>query len=66
MFVKFGFPLDMDKSVEIKSDMVNHPSATKFPEHVDHFISEEITHGAIIGPFDTPPFDLHVSPFMSK
>ena len=66
MFIKFGFPLDIDRKVKIQSELVNHPSATKFSDHVDHYIEEEMAHGAIIGPFDSPPFDLHTSPFMSR
>ena len=66
MFVKFGFPLDINNTAILKSDLINHPSATKFSEHIDHYIAEEKAHGALLGPFNDPPFDLHISPFMSR
>ena len=65
-FVKFGFPLDIKKDCEIKNEEINHPSALNFPTHVDHYLSEEKSHGAILGPLDTPPPDFHVSPFLSR
>ena len=62
-FIKYGFPLDVDRNFTIISDKINHKSATLYPEHVDHYLKEEIKHGAILGPFDKPPIDLHTSPF---
>ena len=46
MFTKFGFPLDIDKNGHFESDLVNHPSTTQFPDHVEHYIAEELKHGA--------------------
>ena len=48
------------------SDLINHASANKFPTHVDHYLSEELRHDAILGPFETPPIPLHTSPFLTR
>ena len=66
LYVKFGFPLDIDENKVIKSDMKNHASATKFGTHVENYIKEEISHSAMLGPFDVPPIDLHISPFLTR
>ena len=44
----------------------NHASASKFSQHVDAYIKEEVSLGAMLGPFDRKPFALHVSPFMTR
>ena len=66
MFTKFGFPLDLDPNVSLESDLINHPSAINFPDHIEHYIAEEQLHDGLLGPFDTPPFPIHTSPFMSR
>ena len=66
-FVKFGFPLDIRDHSNIRSDFINHPTPTNFPEHVHHYIETEKKHGAPLGPFLTPPVNnLHVSPFICR
>ena len=55
LFIKFGFPLDITPGAKLNSEEINHPSAEKFPTHVEHYIKEEIRHGALLGPFQTPP-----------
>ena len=45
----------------------NHISALAFPQDIDAYLKEEISHGAIFGPFKHPPFnDFHTSPFMTR
>ena len=66
MFVKYGFPLDVIDKPKLKSELLNHRSALEYPEHVEHYIQEEISHEAMAGPFEEPPFDLHISPFMTR
>ena len=34
-----------------ESTLANHPSAISFSEHVDYYITTELEHGAIAGPF---------------
>ena len=65
-FIKFGFPLDLQPNSQIISTKINHKSATANPDHVDQYIREEISHDAMLGPYDTPPFELHTSPFMTR
>ena len=36
-----------------------------YSEHIDKYLQDEIQFGAIYGPFDSKPFPLHVSPFMT-
>ena len=56
----------MSEENNLKSDPTNHPSAEKFPDHVEHYLKEEMGHEAIIGPFENPPIPLHTSPFMTR
>ena len=67
MFVKYGFPLDKDRSKKILSDQTNHKSALLNPTHVDKYLKEEMAHDAIIGPFEKPPFPVHpFLPFLTR
>ena len=59
--IEFGFPLDFDRSCSLSSSDNNHTSAVKYPSHV-----AELNHNAIYGPLDSPPFPLHVSPFITS
>ena len=62
--LKFGFPLDFDRDlVSIKE---NHASAVKFAEHVDEYIKDELSQGAMLGPFDQKPVHLHISQLMTR
>ena len=64
--LEFGFPLDFDTNTVLTSTEENHASATQFVSHVETYIKKEIKHGAILGPFEHKPIDLHVSPFMTR
>ena len=64
--LEFGFPLDFDRNLDLVSSEVNHASATKFSDHVDEYIKEELSHGAMLGPFHQKPLQLHVFPFMTR
>ena len=48
------------------STFENHSSAMKFVSHVDEYIKDELQHGALLGLFDSPPFDYHISPFITR
>ena len=50
-FIKFGFPLGISDKKILLSEPGNHPSAEKFPNHVDFYLKEELNHNAILGPF---------------
>ena len=64
--LEFGFPLDFDRGSNLVSTEDNHASASKFSAHVDEYIREELSHGAMLDPFDQKPLHLHVSPFMTR
>ena len=65
-FVKFGFPLDIRPGAKFQDDLINHPSTENFSQHVDAYLEEEIRLGALVGPFEEPSKNLHVSPFMTR
>ena len=64
--IGFGFPLDFDRTRDLQSTLVNHASARLYPNHVDKYIQEEIGFQAMLGPLDHKPFDVHISPFMTR
>ena len=65
--MKFGFPLDFDRSTTLKCDNKNHSSGIDFPHDVELYLKEETIFGAILGPFVNNPIpDCHKSPFMTR
>ena len=64
--IEFGFPLDFDRTRDLQSTLVNHASARLYPDHVDRYIQEEVAFKAMLGPLDIKPFDIHISPFMTR
>ena len=62
----YGFPLDVDRSRQLKSTENNHKSAVDYYDHVSHYIAEELKHGAIYGPFHGQSFPCHISPFLTR
>jgi hypothetical protein len=64
--LKYGFPLDVNDKFEPFTNTVNHASATKFPDHVQRYIDDELNHGAL-RKADTKTFAFfHKSPLMSR
>ena len=64
--LQFGFSLDFHRGSIITSSYANHTSADQFKTHVDAYINEELSHGAIYGPYHEPPFPVHISPLMTR
>ena len=65
--LRFGFPLDFNRSCPLQSEKGNHTSATQFPLDVDAYIEEECGHGALLGPFkENLIANCHTSPFMTR
>ena len=63
----FGFPQDFDEQIVLKSDKLNHKSSLAYPDHILHYLSEEITFKAIMGLYEDPPLpDMHTSPFITR
>ena len=65
--IRFGFPLDYNRSCELIHEQGNHKSATEFPNDVNAYIEEEKKYNALLGPFDRHPIPSgHCSPFMTR
>ena len=62
----YRFPLDFVRTSPLTSTHNNHTSALVDIEHVRQYVEEELQHEAIIGPFDTVPCTLHMSPLMTR
>ena len=41
-------------------------SARLYPDLVDKYIQEEVGFQAMLGPLETKPFNIHISPFMTR
>ena len=52
--------------VTCKSTLVNPSSTCLYPDHVDKYIQEEVGFQAMLSPLDSKPFDIHISPFMTR
>lgn len=67
-YLEFGWPVGYQAHLPPNSTTENHPSATKWMEHVRDFINKELNYKAVIGPFKKEPFDpwTRVSPIMSR
>ena len=44
----------------------NHTSANQYRDQIDEYLAEELSHGAIYGPFKQLPFPVHISPLMTR
>ena len=66
-FIEFGWPVNYTGGTPLVSTENNHPSATRYPEDIAHYIRTELGHNALAGPFKAPsvPY-LHTSPLMTK
>ena len=45
---------------------MNHTSAKDNMEYISKFLDEEIKYQAILGPFDSKPIDMHISPLLVR
>ena len=52
--IKFGFPLDFNRACSPGQYTGNHSSANDFPNDIEAYL-EELSYGAILGPFDKNP-----------
>ena len=61
------FPLIITTVTLSRMKKINPKSALQYPSHVEEYLSDEINHGVMLGPFKDPPInDLHISPFMTR
>ena len=67
LLIRYGFPLDFNPTSPLYHEELNHASANLFEKDVTHYLQEEASFKAILGPFDAPPIpNLHISPFMTR
>ena len=66
-FLQFGWPINYTSSVLPQSTNTNHSSALAYPEDVKHYLSTELSVGALAGPFKENPLpqDLITSPLQT-
>ena len=64
--LEYGFPLDFDRKCPLQRVDSNHKSADIYLNHVKDYVQEELSHKAIIGPFDQLPLTFHISPLMTR
>ena len=64
--LEFGFPIDFDRTCHLHSTEENHASAIENMQDIGTFLQEERQYEAILGPFDTKPIDMHVSPLLVR
>ncbi|CAH3034487.1 unnamed protein product [Porites evermanni] len=50
-FLQFGWPINYTSSVLPQPTHTNHQSALAYPEDVQHYLSTELSFGALDGPF---------------
>ena len=67
-YLTYGFPLSIvDYSLTHNTEVSNHHSAIQFPAAIDHYLSKEVSLGAILGPYDSIDYeDLHCSPLLTR
>ena len=66
-FLEFGWPTNFDRRSQLGGAQGNHPSATAYEEHIDHYVGTELDMGALLGPFQYNPYPwLHISPLMTR
>ena len=67
LLIRYGFPPDFNSVSPLHHEETNHASAKLFVKDVLHYLQEEASFKAILGPFDAPPIEnLHISPFMTR
>ena len=64
--INYGFPLDFDRNSILQPTYENHTSANQYRDQIDEYLAEELSHGAIYGPFKQLPFPVHISPLMTR
>lgn len=56
--LEFGCPIGYNSHFPPETDLRNHMGAQQFSEHVDKFVLKEVSLGATLGPFLSPPFNI--------
>ena len=66
--LSYGFPLGYVAATPPQTQPINHTSTLQFPEAIDSYLTVELKHQALAGPFTQPPFQpwFHTSPMMLR
>ena len=66
-YLQYGWPISFDRMCPSITTERAHPSGRDHPKSVDFYIETELSHGALLGPFNGKPIThLHTSPIMSR
>lgn len=67
-YLEFGWPISYTSDRIPTSTMVNHQSAEEYPRQIEAFLEKEHRLGAMLGPFQEPPFSpwTQISPLMTR
>ena len=64
--IAFGFLLDYDRTKNLCATEQNHQSALDYLDHVQKYIDTEVNFNAMYGPFQEKPFNMHISPLLTR
>ena len=67
-FLRYGWPLNRDNS-PVSRTWTNHPTATRYANHVTQYLCKELKAGTLLGPYVTSPFLEHqtgISPMSTR
>ena len=67
-FLEFGWPINISDKVEPRTEINNYEGATKYPNHIQQYLEEEINNRSVIGPIDRSTLDIQItiSPLNSR
>ena len=67
-FLRYGFPASYEIDSQPICNLSNHSSALSHKTHVEHYLHTELGFNALLGPFDTTPFDewCRTNPLMTR
>ena len=66
-FLEFGWPINYSRSHWPVLCLQNHASALAYPQQIQDYMAQEVSHQAMLGPFNTPPFPIYqINPLMTK
>ena len=67
-FLEYGWPADYTAPRPPIPATSNHRESPDQTHHIQEYVDAELTHGALLGPFDAPPFTpwTQISPMMTR
>lgn len=67
-YLEFGWPLGYQSEMSPETTDRNHPSGEAYFSHISDFITKELSHRAVLGPFHQDPFHpwTRYSPIMTR